>query len=169
MGFFPDSRRIWFLAAARGESRRAWVQDLDGGKPRAITPPGIVTPALSGDGRYLCALAPDGDWFLYSTETTETRKVVGLLPGERPTQWTADGKLLYVRSGEESGTGEPATTRVHRLDPWTGRRELWKELRPVDPLAGGAIGRIVFSADGKTCVYTHHRFASELFLVEGLK
>jgi hypothetical protein len=58
---------------------------------------------------------------------------------------------------------------MHRLDPWTGRRELWKEIRPVNPLAGGTIGRILFSADGKTCVYTHHRFSSELFLVEGLK
>jgi dipeptidyl aminopeptidase/acylaminoacyl peptidase len=170
MGFFPDSRRIWFLAAARGESRRAWVQDLSGGKPRAISPPGIALPVLAGDGRFLCARAADGDWYLYSTETTETRQVVGLLPGENPTQWTADGKSLYVRSANEPRPGERAmTTRVHRLDPWTGRRELWKELRPVDPLAGGTIGRIVFSADGKTCVYTHHRFVSELFLVEGLK
>ena len=31
------------------------------------------------------------------------------------------------------------------------------------------IGTIFFSADGKTCVYTHHRYSSELFLVEGLK
>jgi serine/threonine protein kinase/dipeptidyl aminopeptidase/acylaminoacyl peptidase len=170
MGFFPDSRRIWFLAAARGESRRAWVQDLSGGKPRAISPPGIALPVLAGDGGFLCARAADGDWYLYSTETAETRKVGGLLPGESPTQWTADGKSLYVRSANEPRPGERVmTTRVHRLDPWTGRRELWKELRPVDPLAGGAIGRIVFSADGKTCVYTHHRFSSELFLVEGLK
>jgi hypothetical protein len=170
MGFFPDSRRIWFLAAARGETRRAWVQDASGAKPRAISPPGITVPILAGDGRFLCAHAPDGDWYLYSTETTEARKVVGLLPGESPTQWTADGKLLYVRSANESRPGETAiTTRVHRLDPWTGRRELWKELSPVDPSTGGAIGRILFSADGKTCVYTHHRFVSELFLVEGLK
>ena len=112
----------------------------------------------------------DGDWYLHSTETAEARKVVGLRPGESPTQWTADGKHLYVRSANEPRLGEPAmTTRVHRMDPWTGRRELWKELRPINPLTGGTIGRILFAADGKTCVYTHHRFSSELFLVEGLK
>jgi serine/threonine protein kinase len=171
MGFFPDNRRIWFLALARGEvARRVWVQDLSGGKPRAFTPPGISLPVLAGDGRFLCARAADGDWYLYSTETAETRKVAGLLPGESPAQWTADGKYLYVRNANEPRPGEPAiAVQMHRLDPWTGRRELWKEIRPVNPLAGGTIGRILFSADGQTCIYTHHRFSSELFLVEGLK
>jgi dipeptidyl aminopeptidase/acylaminoacyl peptidase len=169
MGFFPDSRRIWFMAEGPGDERRAWVQDLGGGKPRAVTPPGVVLPAMSGDGRLLCARR-QADWYLYPTETTEPHKVAGLLPEEQPIQWTADGKLLYVRSADEPRPGEPAiTTRVYRLDPRTGRRELWKEIRPVNPSAGGAIGTIFFSADGKTCVYTHHRYTSELFLVEGLK
>jgi hypothetical protein len=130
-------------------------------------------PVLSGDGRFFCARENDGVWYLYPTEatgTTEGEKVVGLLPGETPTQWTEDGKFLYVRAGDELRPGEAAvTTRVYRLDPRTGRRELWKEIRPVNPSAGGAIGTIVFSADGKSCVYTHHRYTSELFLVEGLK
>jgi dipeptidyl aminopeptidase/acylaminoacyl peptidase len=171
MGFFPDSRRIWFMAEGPADERRAWVEDLGGGKPRALTPPGVVLPAMSGDGRLLCARRQaDFDWYLYPTETTETHKVVGLLPGEQPIQWTADGKLLYVRSADEPRSGEPAiTTRIYRLDPRTGRRELWKEIRPINPSAGGAIGTILFSADGKTCVYTHHRYSSELFLVEGLK
>ncbi len=171
MGFLPDGRRIWFMAEGPSDERRAWVQDLGGGKPRAITPPGVVLPAMSGDGRFLCARRePDGDWYLYPTETAEAHKVVGLLPSEQPTQWTADGKLLYVRSADEQRSGEPAiTTRVYRLDPSTGRRELWKEIRPINPSAGGGIGTIFFSADGKTCVYTHHRYTSELFLVEGLK
>lgn len=152
------------------EGRRAWVQDLSGGKPRPVTPAGIGGTTLSGDGRFLCARAVDGVWYLYSTETTETHKVVGLLPGEEPTQWTEDGKLLYVRSPDELRPGEPvATARVYRLDPRTGRRELWKEIPPINPSGGGAIGAILFSADGKTCVYTHHRYSSELFLVDGLK
>jgi serine/threonine protein kinase len=170
MGFFPDGRRIWFMAEDSAHERRAWVQDFRGGKPRAVTPPGVGGVLLSGDGRFFCARAVGGEWYLYSSETTETHKVVGLLPGEEPIQWTPDGKLLYVRSGDEQRAGDSAiTTRVYRLDPSTGNRELWKEIRPINPLAGGAIGTILFSADGKTCVYTHHRYSSELFLVEGLK
>jgi Tol biopolymer transport system component len=170
MGFFPDGRRFWFLAEDASHKRRVWVEDLGGGKPRAITPPGAGGVLLSGDGRFLSARASDGDWTLYSTETTETHKVLGLLPGDEPIQWTADGKFIYVRSADELRPGEPTgSTRVYRLDPRTGRRELWKEIRPVNPSSGGGIGTILFSADGKTCVYTHHRYSSELFLVEGLK
>jgi hypothetical protein len=159
------------MAEDRMHEMRAWVLDLSGGKPRAVTPPGVGGPVLSGDGRFLCARRQaDGDWYLYSTETTETHKVVGLLPGEEPTQWTADGKLLYVRGTDELRPGEAAiTTRVYRLDPRTGHRELWKEIPPINSSGGGAIGTILFSADGKTCVYTHHRYSSELFVAEGLK
>jgi hypothetical protein len=60
-------------------------------------------------------------------------------------------------------------TRLYRLDPRTGRRELWKEIPPVNPSAGGAIGLILISADGKKVVYSHHRYTSELFVVEGLR
>ncbi len=170
MGFFPDGRRIWFMAEDPQGRRRAWVQALSGGEPRPVTPLGAGGTVLSGDGRFFSARAADQDWYIYSTETTENHRVSGLLPGEEPIQWTADGKLLYVRSEDELRPGELAiTTRVYRLDPFTGRRELWKEIRPVHPLADGAIGAIFFSADGKTCVYTHHRFSSELFLVDGLK
>jgi Tol biopolymer transport system component len=169
MGFFPDSRRIWFMAEDPVHGRRVWVQDLGGGKPRALTPP-VVLPVLSRDGRFLCARAADGAWYLYPMETGETRKVVGLLPGEEAIQWTADGKRLYVRSADELRPGEPTlTTRVYHVDPRTGDRELWKEIPPITPSGGGAIGTILFSADGRTCVYTHHRYSSELFLVEGLK
>ena len=172
MGFFPDGRRIWFMAEDRAQGRRVWLQNLDGGKPRAITPTGVGGTMLSRDGRYICAQA-SGDWYLYPTEakdTAETHKVVGLFPGEEPIQSTTDGKLLYVRGAEELQPGEAViTTRVYRIDPRTGRRELWKEIRPVNPAAGGGIGTVFFSADGKTAVYTHHSYSSELFLVEGLK
>jgi eukaryotic-like serine/threonine-protein kinase len=169
-GFFPDGRRIWFLAEDASHERRVWVEDLGGGKPRAITPPGVGGVLLSGDGRFLSARAVDGDWYRYSTDGGESHKIVGVLAGEEPIQWSADGKFIYVRSSDELRPGEPSVvTRVYRLDPRTGRRELWKEIQPVNPSAGGGIGTIFFSADGKTCVYTHHRYSSELFLVDGLK
>jgi serine/threonine protein kinase/Tol biopolymer transport system component len=169
MGFFPDGRRIWFMAEDRAHSRRAWVQDLSGGKPRAVTPDGVGGVLLSVDGRFLCARSLDGDWTLYSTDTTEVQKVVGLLPGELPIQWTASGEL-YVRGADELRPGESyITTRIYRLNPHTGNRELWKEIQPINPLSGGAIGAVFFSADGKTCVYTHHTYSSELFSVDGLK
>jgi hypothetical protein len=170
MGFLPDGRRIWFLAEDAERRRRVFIQDLEGGRPRPVTPHGVGGVFLSPDGRFLCAIAPDGNWHFYSTESSEGQKVLGLLPGEYPTQWTGDGKFLYVRGAEALRPGEAVMrTRVYRLDPRTGRRDLWKELQPVNPSSGGAIGEIFFSADGKTSVYTHYRYTSELYVVEGLR
>lgn len=170
MGFFPDGRRIWYLAEDAERRRRVFVQSLEGGRPRPVTPDGVGGVFLSPDGRFLCAAAVDGDWYLYSTEGSETHKVVGLQDHETPTQFTGDGKLLYVRAASELRPGEATmTTRVYRLDPRSGRRELWKEIPPVNPSSGGLIGAILVSADGKTSVYSHHRYSSELFVVEGLR
>jgi hypothetical protein len=170
-GFFPDGRRIYFVGGADLEDRRVWVQEIENGRPRAVTPKDVRRPVLLGDGRFLCARGADFQWHLYpSDENGAPRPVAGILPGEEPFQSTPDGKWLYVRGADELRPGEALmTTRIYRLDPLTGKRELWKEIPPRDPRTGGAVMRINFSADGKTCVWTHMRYSTELVVAEGLK
>jgi hypothetical protein len=55
------------------------------------------------------------------------------------------------------------------LRPLSGRRELWREIPSLASHDGGAITNILFSADGKTCVWTHIRYSTELVQVDGLK
>jgi serine/threonine protein kinase len=165
-GFFPSGKSIFYRTV---EDRRVWVRDLTASKSRPVTPPGVHRPVLLGDGRFVCARGAGFDWSLYPVEGGAPRKVQGILPGEEPIRSTPEG-LLYVRGAEELRPGETLmTTRVYRLDPFTGRRELWKQIPPRDPRTGGAITTILFSADGKTCVWTHLRYSTELVLVEGLK
>jgi hypothetical protein len=100
----------------------------------------------------------------------EARNVSGLAPGDQPIQWTANDRELYVRGADELKLGETfITARFYRLDPWTGERKLWKEIPPVSPTAGGGLGTTRFAADGRICIYTHHRYYSELLVAEGLK
>ena len=171
IGFFPDGKRVWFSGNQLHEPRRVWVQDLDGGPPRAVSPEHTSRPVLTGDGRFLCARGPDFVWRLYPSDGKgEAAAVAGLLPGEEPIRATPDGKWLYVRGADELRLGESImTTRVYRLDPHSGQRELWKEIPPASPRSGGAISTILFSEDGKTCVWTHMRYTTELVLAEGLK
>jgi hypothetical protein len=162
--------RVFFCGAEGNHGWRVWVQDVAGGKPRPVTPEHVKRPVLVGDGRFVCARAADLSWSLYPVdEQGEPRKVAGILPGEEPIRPAPDG-LLFLRGADELRSGETfMTTRIYRLDPWTGRRELWKEIPPNDPRTGGAIPTILFSADGKTCVWTHDRYSIELVLVEGLR
>jgi hypothetical protein len=170
-GFFPDGKRVFFCGTDGDQPHRVWVTDVEGGAPRAVTPPFTRRPVLLGDGRFLCARAADA-WNLYSVDATDTapQKVVGILPGEEPFRATPDGKWLYVRGADELRPGETLmTTRVYRLDPRNGQRELWKEIPAHDSRTGGTVSTILFSADGRTCVWTHIRYSTELVLVEGLK
>ena len=80
-----------------------------------------------------------------------------------------DSRTLFVRGADEAVGPDLPVAKVYRLDPLTGRREVFREIPQLDPAAGGGVGRILVSADEKTIVYTHYRFPSELFLVQGLR
>jgi hypothetical protein len=170
-GFFPDGKSVYF-AGDSSEGHRVWMADRENGAFRPLTPAGTHRPVLVGDGRYVCARDSELRWRLYPTHEHESSgpiEVAGIRAGEEPIRSTPDG-LLYVRGAEELRPDEKLmTTRIYRLDPRSGRRELWKEIPPRDPRAGGAVTTILFSADGKTCVWTHMRYSTELVLVEGLK
>src|SRR5262249_48785403 len=127
--FFPDGRRILFVGSEPGHARRCWVQDLDGGKPRPVTPEGVFGGAvLSPDGRFFVARAPNQKPALYSVEGGTPRSVEGMEPDEIVLRWSADGKSLFVSSLNRS-----LVERVYRVEVSSGRRELWKEYTPPDP------------------------------------
>ena len=59
--------------------------------------------------------------------------------------------------------------RIYRLDPWSGKRELWKETPSIALATGGEVGSMFFAAGGMISVYNHHRYAVDLFVVDGWK
>lgn len=170
--WFPDSRRI--LLSGRepgGRAERLYVQDVAGGRPRAVTPPGVgflghifsVRP-LSPDGRQVVALAPGGELWVYPLEGSKPHAVAGFEPGDAFLRWHADGRSLFVWRRDP---GAPA--RVFRLDLATGAKEPWLEIRPPDPAGIYTFTALVLTPDGRSYAYTYGRLLSELYLVEGLQ
>ena len=163
--WLPDGKRFLFSGNEAGRGVRLHVQDLAGGKPRAISPEGTYANAfaLSRDGTLVAAIGPDQKGYLFSIDGGEPRAIPGLLEGELPISWSADGRSLFVY-----GTAElPA--KVYRLELATGRRTLWKELKPADPAGIEFVGPILLTPDGKTFVYGYRRLLTDLYVVEGLK
>ncbi len=163
--WLPDGKRIVFAGNEPGHGVRLYVQDIAGGKPRAITPEGIVTldPALSPDGKLAAAIGSDQRGYLYPIAGGEPRPIPGFTPDDRPINWSADGGSLYIyRYGEQ-----PA--QVYRLDLATGQKKLWKQLMPSDPAGVNIISPVLVTPDGKSYVYGLRRILSDLYLVEGLK
>jgi Tol biopolymer transport system component len=161
-GWFPDGKGIFFGGNEPGKGLRLYVQDLDGGKPRPLTPdiaqPYLVRRPISPDGRHVVAV--DGQSTLvYSVETGNPHLVPGLLEGEKPVRWSADGRSLYVRRAGET------PIRIFSVDIETGQRQLWKVVAPASP----SHVQFLIAADGKSYVYAHTTNSSDLYLVEGLK
>jgi Tol biopolymer transport system component/predicted Ser/Thr protein kinase len=163
--WFPDGKRIVASCHEPGRGYRLYVFEVSGGKPRVITPEGVsfIFTMVSSDGRSLIARGPDRRIAVYPTEPGEPRPVPGLETDDEPLAWTPDGKGILVYRPS------PPPLRVEVVDVSTGRRTLWKELRPPDPSGVEQVGPIVIAGDESAYVYSYRRSLDELYLATGLK
>lgn len=164
----PDGRRIYFAARDASDVRRTYVQDVDGGEPRPVTPDGFVGLLLSPDGRMLATVDRYGEYYLCPVDgRADPQPLGGYVDGDTLLQWAADGKSLFIR---ESGN---LVLRIHRLDLSTGAREFWRELVPPDPAVlidiGSDPGQVRITPDGRSYAYTYWTFEGELYVARGLK
>jgi len=163
--WFPDGARFLFSGTESNHGVRLYVQDSGTNKIEAISPEGTngLSFALSPDGRVVAAVGPDEKGYLFPVPSGEPKPIPGLMAGEAPVAWSADGRSLYVYRGGEL----PA--KIYKLEIATGSRTLWKQLMPPDPAGVEYVGPILPSPDGTAYAYGYRRLLSDLYLVEGLK
>ncbi len=161
--WFPDGRRILISGNAPGHASRLYIQDISGGKPRAITSEGVSFrfQVVSPDGKSAVATGPDMKVALYPIESGEPRPLPGIESDDVPLQWSADGASIFVYRPSAP------PLRVEKIDVKTGKRTLWKELRPSDPSGVDQVGPISISRDEESYVYSYRRSIDELFLAAG--
>lgn len=167
--FLPDSKRIVFAGKERGHQARLYIQDLDSGGPRPISPEGagaairFLGNVVSPDGRFVTGSGPGQAYALYPLEGGSPIPIPGMKEGEVPIQWTADRRSLFVyRPVQEVAS-------VFLLDLSSGRRTPWKEIKPLDPAGSSMVLNVTIAPDGKSYVYSYGQMLSDLYLVEGLK
>ncbi|MEO8190269.1 MAG: protein kinase [Acidobacteriota bacterium] len=165
--WLPDSRSIVFGGSEPGHPIRLYVQAIEGGKARPITPEGVTVAlpgfAVTNDGKFVAAIGPDQKCSMFPVGEGAVRAVSGVLPGEFPLRFSPDDTHLYLwKRGD-------VPARVMRLEVATGKREVWKDLLPVDPAGVERISNVLVSPDAKSYAYCYARLLSDLFVVEGLK
>ena len=153
LAWLPGGQGIVFGGGEVGHELRTYAQDLQGGLPRPITPEGIYMRLLSPDGQTMVVCsAEDRSHLLWPLGGGEPRPLAGMLAGEIPVQWSADGSSLYCAPR----WGNPLT--ITRVEVATGRRFPWKVITAPDPLAG-AISHFRMTSDGRCYAY-HYGMAT---------
>jgi len=163
--WFPDGKRMLFAGDEPGKGVRLYVQDIDGGTARAISPEGVDSSqfAVSPDGKQVAMIGPDQKTALLSVETSETHPIPGTDVGDAPIKWAGDGRSLFLYH-----LGE-VPAQVFKLDLATGRKQLWKQLVPPDVSGVTDISAILITPDGNNYVYEYGRTLSDLYLVNDIK
>ena len=162
-GWFADAGHVVFNAARPGGRRRAFVLDLQAGKPTPVTPEGeFAVPGSLVGGRFI-AYGPDGSLGWYPLAGGGREPITVRVPqGAHPVQTSADKRFLFV--AEEGVPG-----RIDRLDLATGRRIPWKTLRPEDPAGVYVVQSMEVTPDGQAYAYAYQRYLQDLYVVEGLR
>jgi Tol biopolymer transport system component len=163
-GLMLDGKRVWFNGNVSSHGSRYFITDLEGARPRPMTPEGVrySLPGLIMDGKYLVGTA-EGKLLLYPVEGGPPETPPGIKEGELTAGASRDGKALFVYSRNEF------PYRVYTLNRMTGRRDLLLEAAPVDRAGATGIGAILVTSDGKTYAYSVDQQLSQLQVVEGLK
>jgi DNA-binding winged helix-turn-helix (wHTH) protein/Tol biopolymer transport system component len=161
--WMPDGTQILFSANQAGHADRCFIQGVNGGDPRPVTPEGESFCRVSPDGKLIAATSEKGGSVqLYGTDGSPLRTVPGMLPGEG-FAWTGDPHVLYVFKSREK------PIKVFRLNMDTGQRQFFKEILLPDNAGVCGLTHLIFSPDGREYVYGYTQLLSDLYLVSGLK
>jgi Tol biopolymer transport system component len=161
--WLPDGKRVCFVGTALDQTVRYYVQDIDGGPPRPITPDGVKGRLVSPDGRLVVAEDSDERKVLYSIDGGEPRAIPGLAREDSVARWSSDPGWVYVYRRNE------LPLKVFRLELATGRKQPLREVMPSDPAGITGTIRILLTPDAKGYVYAFARNLFQLHLVDGLK
>jgi Tol biopolymer transport system component len=162
--WLPDGRGFLFAGTEARRPSRVYLQAIDGGEPRPVTPEGVFGPiAVLPDGRGLVAKGTDGTCGMYSLDGAGPRPLYGQSSGDVPLVASGDGEWLYV------GNDRDQHGEIARIGLRSGRREAVRALRPPDPAGITSILRVVMTPDGRSYAYTFVRALSALYVIEGIE
>lgn len=159
--FLPDGKNVVFTGTEPGHKSRIYVQAIDSGTARPISPEGVSGYVPTADGKFVFGFSDSVALYPVDGQGAP-RPVPGIHPDEAIFSVSPDGRSALV------GMLGSYSMDVMRVDLASGRRELFKKIGPTDP-AGVALYQAVFTPDGKYYAYSFGNQLSQVYLVGGLR
>src|SRR5262249_41493439 len=142
--YFPSARwlpgggEILFSATESGKRSRIYLQPVEGGEPRPVTPEGAFGRiAVLPDGKRFVTRGTDRKLAIFSLDSEQAHPWPGADPADLPIIVVPDGTVLYVHAGSSL----PA--QIVSIDLRSGARTVVRTLLPPDPAGITSILRIV--------------------------
>lgn len=161
--FTPDGKGITVNANEPGHRVRCYVLDLNGDKPKPITPEGVRGGMVSPDGRYILRTDPDAAVTVYPLDGGSPRIIPGLEPGFVPVQWSEDSASIY---GYHAGR---LPAEVYKVNVATGEKKVVQELLSTPPAGAVTLTPLVVTRNGSRFAYSYYQMRSVLYMVSGLR
>jgi eukaryotic-like serine/threonine-protein kinase len=170
--WMPDGGHVLVLARGKDGKGVANVMGFDGAPPRTVSEDFELREGsrrnrslspVSPDGRFVAAAVARGRVEVLALESGTAQPVPGTGVNDLPIQWTPDGRQLYVLDlGALPG-------KIWKVDLATGRRDIWREIQPVDRVGVSGVTMALVTPDGSSWAYSYPQFRSSLYLVKGLR
>ena len=163
VSWMPGAKEFVFLGHEGIAPSRAYRVSVDGGVARTLTSRegAQFWNKVSPDGKFVLQAAGAGaesrQSAIMEIATGQVRSAP-LEEGEAPVEWDEDGKHIFVEhEGDESAT-------IYRVDVFTGRREVWKQIRPNDPAGMLSLSHFFVTPSGNAYAYNAERVLSALYV-----
>jgi len=143
------------------------VMNASGDGRRVLTPPGVEGTLVSPNGLWLLARRPGEPYALYPMDGGTPRPIPGLDAIDDAVGWTADSSSFFVRRDYQPTA--PNDVEVFRIDVRSGRRTLFRKIRPTEFSRVADTLPLTIGSDGRSFAYTYIRGSQNLYLARGVR
>jgi serine/threonine protein kinase len=163
--WLANGKQLLASGVDAGHGARDYLIEVSSGDSRPITGEGIVGVFPSPDGRSTAAQGPDGKWGVFPIGGGDLRLIPGLDSNYRVSGWSHDGGAIYAAAARR----REKTAMVYRINPVTGKSDLWKTFGEELPVGALSYGASYSEGDAGAYVYLYDEILSQAFVVRGMK
>jgi Tol biopolymer transport system component len=163
ISWMPGGKEFVFLGHEGEAPLRGYRVSFGGGPARPLTnlPGTHFWNCVSPDGKFVLetsAVANEPKQNVIVELATGKVRNAPLLQGDQPVQWDQDGAYAFVVQKSD------LEATIFRVDLNSGKREVWKQIRPADPAGILSLRSFFVTPSGNAYSYSATRVLSSLYV-----